>query len=209
MAVPGCPLPAFCTASAASSLTVSTARTSTSVHPARVAIGAASDASRLLLVVPWTRSLALRSVTDRAYPEQHRLGRPHDRARTRNVVRLHLPSGRLGLVGFCVPSTTHLTGLPPHSVTPPTRMPVTAVEPRSDPVSNGLGHPRGRRTVVDYVALTKPRIIELLLVTTFPTMFLAQRGLPPLWLILATLVGGTLSAASANVLNCYLARDIE
>jgi len=60
-----------------------------------------------------------------------------------------------------------------------------------------------------YVALTKPRIIELLLVTTFPTMFLAQRGLPSLSLIAATLVGGTLSAASANVLNCYLDRDID
>jgi len=65
------------------------------------------------------------------------------------------------------------------------------------------------RTVGDYVALTKPRIIELLLVTTFPTMFLAGRGLPPLWLIAATMVGGTLSAASANTLNCYLDRDID
>jgi protoheme IX farnesyltransferase len=63
--------------------------------------------------------------------------------------------------------------------------------------------------VGDYVALTKPRIIELLLVTTFPTMFLAERGLPSLWLIAATLVGGTLSAASANTLNCYLDRDID
>jgi protoheme IX farnesyltransferase len=61
----------------------------------------------------------------------------------------------------------------------------------------------------NYVALTKPRIIELLLVTTFPTMFLAQHGLPSLPLIAATLVGGTLSAASANVLNCYLDRDID
>ena len=59
------------------------------------------------------------------------------------------------------------------------------------------------------MALTKPRIIELLLVTTFPTMFLAQRGLPSLWLIAATLVGGTLSAAAANTLNCYLDRDID
>ena len=60
-----------------------------------------------------------------------------------------------------------------------------------------------------HVALIKPRIIELLLVTTFPTMFLAQRGLPSLWLIVATLVGGTLSAAAANTLNCYLDRDID
>jgi len=60
-----------------------------------------------------------------------------------------------------------------------------------------------------YVALTKPRIIELLLVTTAPVMFLAARGVPSLWLVVATLVGGTLSAGSANVLNCYLDRDID
>lgn len=66
-----------------------------------------------------------------------------------------------------------------------------------------------RRTVSAYVALTKPRIIELLLVTTVPVMFLAQRGIPSLWLILATLAGGTLSAGAANTLNCYLDRDID
>jgi heme o synthase len=86
---------------------------------------------------------------------------------------------------------------------------VTAVEPRLGPGSTGSSHPAWRKTTADYFALTKPRIIELLLVTTFPTMFLAERGLPSLWLILATLVGGTLSAASANVLNCYLDRDID
>ena len=64
-------------------------------------------------------------------------------------------------------------------------------------------------TVRAYVALTKPRIIETLLVTTVPTMFLAARGLPPLWLVVATLVGGTLAAGSANTLNCYLDRDID
>jgi heme o synthase len=58
-------------------------------------------------------------------------------------------------------------------------------------------------------ALTKPRIIELLLVTTLPTMMLAQHGLPPLRLIAVTLVGGALAAASANTLNCYLDRDID
>jgi len=60
-----------------------------------------------------------------------------------------------------------------------------------------------------YVALTKPRIIELLLVTTVPTMFLAQGGLPSWWLVVATLVGGATAAGSANVLNCYLDRDID
>jgi protoheme IX farnesyltransferase len=60
-----------------------------------------------------------------------------------------------------------------------------------------------------YVALTKPRIIELLLVTTVPAMFLAAGGLPPLWITVATLVGGTLAAGSANALNCYVDRDID
>ncbi|MGO8958976.1 MAG: heme o synthase [Streptosporangiaceae bacterium] len=57
--------------------------------------------------------------------------------------------------------------------------------------------------------LTKPRIIELLLVTTLPTMFLAQRGLPGLGLIGVTLLGGALAAGTANTLNCYLDRDID
>ncbi len=57
--------------------------------------------------------------------------------------------------------------------------------------------------------LTKPRIIELLLVTTLPTMLLADRGLPSLRLIAVTLIGGALAAASANTLNCYLDRDID
>ncbi len=60
-----------------------------------------------------------------------------------------------------------------------------------------------------YVALTKPRIIELLLVTTVPTMVVAQRGLPPIGLVLATLVGGTLAAGGANALNMYIDRDID
>ncbi len=60
-----------------------------------------------------------------------------------------------------------------------------------------------------YVALTKPRVIELLLITTVPVMILAAGGIPDLWLVLATIVGGTLSAASANAFNCYLDRDID
>ena len=66
-----------------------------------------------------------------------------------------------------------------------------------------------RRTAGSYFALTKPRIIQLLLVTTVPTMILAQRGLPPLGLVLWTLVGGSLAAGSANALNCFLDRDID
>jgi len=60
-----------------------------------------------------------------------------------------------------------------------------------------------------YVALTKPRIIELLLVTTIPTMFLAADGFPEWKLVCATVVGGSLAAAGSNVFNCYLDRDID
>jgi protoheme IX farnesyltransferase len=60
-----------------------------------------------------------------------------------------------------------------------------------------------------YLALTKPRIIELLLVTTIPTMFLAAGGFPDWTLVCWTLLGGTLAAGGANVLNCYLDRDID
>jgi protoheme IX farnesyltransferase len=60
-----------------------------------------------------------------------------------------------------------------------------------------------------YVALTKPRIIELLLVTTVPTMIVAERGLPSLWLIVTTVVGGTLAAGGANAINMYVDRDID
>ena len=60
-----------------------------------------------------------------------------------------------------------------------------------------------------YLALTKPRIIELLLVTTVPAMVVAERGLPSFWLILATLVGGSFAAGSANTINCYVDRDID
>jgi protoheme IX farnesyltransferase len=67
-----------------------------------------------------------------------------------------------------------------------------------------------------YIGLTKPRVIELLLVTTAPVMILAQHSLPGvsspipnLWLVLGTLIGGTLSASSANAFNCYIDRDID
>lgn len=66
-----------------------------------------------------------------------------------------------------------------------------------------------RRKLAAYVALTKPRIIELLLITTLPTMLLAAKGIPSVWLLLGTLVGGAMSAGSANVFNCYLDRDID
>ncbi len=60
-----------------------------------------------------------------------------------------------------------------------------------------------------YLALTKPRIIELLLVTTIPTMVVAANGIPGLWLIIATLAGGTLAAGGANAFNMVIDRDID
>ncbi len=60
-----------------------------------------------------------------------------------------------------------------------------------------------------YVALTKPRIIELLLITTLPTMILAKGGLPGVWLMIATLLGGALAAGGANAINMYVDRDID
>lgn len=66
-----------------------------------------------------------------------------------------------------------------------------------------------RARVGAYVALTKPRIIELLLVTTVPTMVVAEEGLPSAWLIVATVIGGTLAAGGANAINMYVDRDID
>ena len=66
-----------------------------------------------------------------------------------------------------------------------------------------------REKALAYVALTKPRIIELLLVTTVPSMIVAARGMPAWDLILFTLLGGTLAAGGANAINCYVDRDID
>lgn len=85
-------------------------------------------------------------------------------------------------------------------------MPLARRRPADGPVTN----PRPAISVLGaYVALTKPRIIELLLVTTVPVMFLAAAGVPPLWPVVATLIGGTLAAGSANTLNCVIDRDID
>lgn len=65
------------------------------------------------------------------------------------------------------------------------------------------------RKLKAYFLLTKPRVIELLLIATVPTMILAQRGIPELWLVAATLFGGALSAGSANAFNCYIDADID
>ncbi|MEX0991109.1 MAG: heme o synthase [Actinomycetota bacterium] len=66
-----------------------------------------------------------------------------------------------------------------------------------------------RETLTAYLRLTKPRIIVLLLITTIPAMILAADAIPSIWLMLATVAGGTLAAAGANAINCYLDRDID
>lgn len=97
----------------------------------------------------------------------------------------------------------------------PTTLPdVTALEPQlgvqPGQATPGAGpRPPLRDVLAAYVGLTKPRIIELLLLTTVPVMFLAAGGVPDMWLVVATVVGGTLSAGSANALNCVYDRDID
>jgi protoheme IX farnesyltransferase len=77
------------------------------------------------------------------------------------------------------------------------------------PVSVPIRPKRRGSALVAYYQLTKPRIVLLLLITTVPSMILAARGVPSLWLILATLIGGTMSAGGANAINQYLDRDID
>ena len=84
----------------------------------------------------------------------------------------------------------------------------TAATDASAEASARTGRSVGR-TIRAYVALTKPRVLELLLVTTVPVMILAQGGFPNLWLVLATVIGGSLSAGSAAAFNMYLDRDID
>ncbi|MET0977036.1 MAG: heme o synthase [Leifsonia sp.] len=79
-----------------------------------------------------------------------------------------------------------------------------ALETRSAASSIGV-----RRKLNAYISLTKPRVVELLLVVTAPTMILAQGGIPSLGLVLATLIGGAMSAGSAGAFNCYIDRDID
>jgi len=72
-----------------------------------------------------------------------------------------------------------------------------------------LARPDLAATVRNYISLTKPRIIVLLLITTVPAMVVAEKGWPGTWLVLATLIGGSLSAGGANAINCWYDRDID
>jgi len=85
-----------------------------------------------------------------------------------------------------------------------------AVERRAAPAESSAPERIGfRRKAAAYIALTKPRVMELLLVTTIPVMILAAHGLPSIWLIVATVIGGALSAGSAAAFNMYIDRDID
>jgi protoheme IX farnesyltransferase len=79
----------------------------------------------------------------------------------------------------------------------------------SQTLENTAQRPSFWRKAKAYFALTKPRVIELLLIATVPTMILAARGIPDPWLVIATVLGGALSAGSANSFNCYIDRDID
>ena len=79
----------------------------------------------------------------------------------------------------------------------------------SQTLENTAQRPSFWRKAKAYFALTKPRVIELLLIATVPTMILAARGIPDPWLVIATVFGGALSAGSANSFNCYIDRDID
>jgi protoheme IX farnesyltransferase len=82
--------------------------------------------------------------------------------------------------------------------------------PAAGPDPHGSkGRVRFSSVLSAYLELTKPRIVLLLLITTVPAMILARRGVPSLWLIAATLFGGTMSAAGANAINQYVDRDID
>jgi heme o synthase len=86
---------------------------------------------------------------------------------------------------------------------------VTAVDPPVSVQTRTPAPSTARDVLAAYVGLTKPRIIELLLLTTVPVMFLAQQGVPRLGLVVATVLGGTFSAGSANALNCVYDADID
>ena len=81
--------------------------------------------------------------------------------------------------------------------------------PMSAPADTSAPQTSRRATIGAYIALTKPRIIELLLVTTVPTQIVADKGIPSVWLMVATVLGGTLAAGGANAINMYVDRDID
>lgn len=91
-------------------------------------------------------------------------------------------------------------------VLPPLVFRVMSIAAGARPIA---GDPGWSTKVRGYISLTKPRIIELLLVTTVPAMIVAHRGLPSIWLMIATVIGGTLAAGGANAVNMWWDRDID
>jgi len=100
------------------------------------------------------------------------------------------------------PVLARLGPTPPPAANPP-------AAPRQDSPSTRHANPPSVSRLRSYVALTKPRIIELLLVTTLPPMVVAKQGMPSVWLMIATLVGGALAAGGANAINMFVDRDID
>ncbi|MGZ4690167.1 MAG: heme o synthase [Acidimicrobiia bacterium] len=82
-----------------------------------------------------------------------------------------------------------------------------ALSPAESAPISSAGKARTRSTIRAYFLLTKPRVIELLLITTVPAMVLADEGIPALWLIAAVLIGGSMAAGGANTINCWIERD--
>ena len=218
--MPGWPLPTFCTASIASTRAVSTARWSRSVQSS---LGVTSVCSRAC-------ASASRGVRRGRPPHGQSVGRAECASRThrRRPQRTRLCTR---LADLLTPARAHRSGRRPRrrSCTG-TRLGDDLLHASERCPAELARRPRGvrdrrrparlraarhdrtstlRDVVAAYVGLTKPRIIELLLLTTVPVMFLAQRGVPPLGLVVATVVGGTLSAGSANALNCVYDADID
>lgn len=110
-------------------------------------------------------------------------------------------------------AVTEQSGRSRNAVFPAAELPLRPVSPGAVAAARkqarAAARPRFGAVAKAYLTLTKPRIIELLLVTTLPTMFLAAGGLPSITTLVVVLVGGALAAGSANALNCYIDRDID
>ncbi len=83
---------------------------------------------------------------------------------------------------------------------------IAGLRPNASPRASS---PTAKAKLRGYIALTKPQIVEQLLITTVPAMFVAQRGLPDIWLMVATVIGGALAAGGASAANMWYDRDID
>src|SRR5690349_5574241 len=207
MAVPGWPLPTFWTASIARPRAVSTARRSMSSH-SRVA----GRADFLVNAVPLggVQPGAVRITAQQGWPRL----RPYRRGRVDSTVPEGRPGRRnswpfiLRFPAVRVPSAHVLPRFSTVSHVGPNAA-ASARPSTGDPGAAAEAAKTWRDVVAAYVGLTKPRVIELLLLTTVPVMFYAARGVPDLDLVVWTVLGGTFSAGSASVFNCVYDRDID